>query len=89
MNGGVLHAAETCSSANIDDALAGYAFFGFDAVRPIFDSARQAIGASSDLDELESTLNHKYTQQISSDSVISDAFVAALAQNPASFSPLQ
>ena len=89
MNGGVLHAAETCSPDDIDDALEGYAFFGFDTVRPIFTDARHAIDAGSETDELESTLNQRYTQHIPSDSALSDAFVTALAQNPASFSPLQ
>ncbi|MEM6474059.1 MAG: hypothetical protein AAF802_31200 [Planctomycetota bacterium] len=89
MNGGVLHAAETCSSDDIDNALAGYAFFGFDNVHPIFSDARQAIDAGSDLAELESTLDQRYLQQIPSDSTLSNAFEASLAQHPASFSPLQ
>jgi len=88
MNGGVLHAIECCTDAELDAALAGYRFFGFDSVTSIFSDARSAIDSESDLKAAEPMFDARYTEMIPSDLPLRDAFEHNFAKNSANFSPL-
>ncbi|WP_220433203.1 hypothetical protein [Cognatiluteimonas lumbrici] len=82
MNGGVTHALESLSQAEILAAVAGFEFFG------LTDAARVFQQAPGDSDEAENRLNQLYFAAVPTDEALADAFGLKLASTPEAFAPL-
>ena len=81
MNGGVLHALESCSEAQITTAASGYRFFGFaeaaDMVETSLAELRGIQSRGSDLtqlENLESALDERYATHVPDDHALVVAF---------------
>jgi hypothetical protein len=82
MNGGVQHAAETISPADISAAAEGFLFFGFEDVAMLL----REVVESNDLDA--ELADKAYTEVISSEQVLSERFREVLSSRPHAFAPL-
>ena len=82
MNGGVDHALEVLSRAELMAAIAGYRYFGFDVVALLLEQA-DAVSASD-----AGVLNSSYWREISGDAAIAGAFRQKLLSLPDAFAPV-
>ena len=81
MNGGVLHAIETCSEAQITAAASGYRFFGqAEAASTVEAALAELRGIQSrgsdltELEDLESVLDARYATHVPDDQALVVAF---------------
>lgn len=82
MNGGVGHAIEVLSAAEIAEAAAGFRYFSFNEVGQLLeDAVRKGVDDSDVVDQ-------RYAQFIPDDGAIVDRFRAILLSSPSAFSPL-
>ncbi|MEJ0049084.1 MAG: hypothetical protein WDN04_25455 [Rhodospirillales bacterium] len=90
MNGGVLHALECLTPQELEAAISGYRFFGFDNVGDLLIEARLATETSDEdeLDLLEAKLDNLYGDLIPTDSTLDDRFEVHFRGNPTHFAPL-
>ena len=82
MNGGVTHALESLSRADILAAVAGFEFFG------LTDAARVFQQVPGDSGEAENRLNQLYFAAVPTDEALAHAFGLKLASTPEAFAPL-
>ena len=85
MNGGVEHAIETLSSAEMSVGIAGYRYFSFhDVARMLEDAAGEGL---DDEDDAEAA-DHRYAEIIPEDRVVLERFRAVFAVSPSAFGPV-
>ena|SRR5690348_16825485 len=79
MNGGVVHALECLSSAQVAAAIAGFKYFGLTTAAYVFEQPPDASA--------EQHLNHMYWQAVPNDEVLAHAFRIKLVASPEAFAP--
>jgi hypothetical protein len=89
MNGGVLHAVNCLTAAELADAQAGYRFYGLDAGASLLSRARTILEAGEDLGDHETALDGEYSDLIPSDSSLVERFEEHLKSSPSNFAPLR
>ena len=94
MNGGVLHALETCSEAQIDAVAGGYRFFRLDAAASMVEAALaelRAIQSQGDdlreLERLEIALDERYGTHVPDDRTLTMAFERVFELRRTDFQP--
>lgn len=87
MNGGVLNAVEICDESTIEDAIAGYRFFGFESIGELITNAKDVIRGGVNLGSREHFFDSSY-RQIASDAAIYRAFELHVTAHPEQFAPL-
>jgi len=88
MNGGVLHAVECLTPAEMSEAQSGYRFFGLDAVADLLSHARRVFEADEDLGSQESQLDRQYAALIPDDGALVARFEKHWREHPSDFAPL-
>lgn len=89
MNGGVLHAAECLTPAELAAALRGYRFYGFDGIVPIMEAAQNVPADDDEADELEGRLDAEYAATVSDgDTALVRQFQQHFAAHPEQYAPL-
>ena len=94
MNGGLLHSVENRRQEGLDQAAAGYRYFGLgDAADVVESVARQAAAIDLDVDpdaaeRLEAEADDLYAAVIPDDSTIAEQFERLFRQQPEAFAPL-
>jgi hypothetical protein len=88
MNGGVLHAVELLSNAQLRAAMEGYSYFGFTESAQLLFRAREIFNRDCDLERHELELDREYEQHIPDDTAIVRRFEQRLASHPGEFAPL-
>ncbi len=86
MNGGVFHAIETHSAVELREAIAGFRFFGLEAVAEFLERAYRT--PRTDWGRLEGETDRKYGRLVPSDSFLSSAFERHFAVHRDLYSPL-
>jgi hypothetical protein len=89
MNGGVLHAIECLTADQLNDAEAGYRFYGFDAVASLLSRARSLNEAGIGQGTHEGQLDKEYDALSSSDESLVVRFERRLKSNPSDFESLR
>jgi len=89
MNGGVLHAVECMTAAELSDAEAGYRYYGLDGVASLLSQARAIFEAADDPGSHEQQLDGDYAFMIPSDSSLVERFNKGLESSPSDFAPLR
>jgi hypothetical protein len=87
MNGGVLHAVECLTAAEMSAAQSGYRFFGLDAVADLLAQARRVFEADDDVESQEPRLDQQYAALVLSDSSLAERFEKHWRENPSDFAP--
>ena len=83
MNGGIDHAVEVLSPAQVSSALSGYRYFGLGHVAELLQ------GISMPLTEAQAEkLNKEYGALVPSDSTLMHAFQVKLLASPKAFAPV-
>ena len=95
MNGGVLHALETCSEAQINAAAGGYRFFGLDGAASMVEAALvelrgiQSVGDGlRELERLEVDLDERYATHVPDDRALTVAFERIFELQRTDFQPV-
>ena len=88
MNGGVLHAVDCLSSAQLTDSQAGYRFFGFPSTAELLEKAHHGSTDEHDLDGIEAALDQEYWSHIPDDSTLVARFEAHYKLNLQDYCPL-
>ena len=88
MNGGVLHAAECLTEAQVRAAADGYVYFGFSLVASLVREARSVIDDGRDLSEHERQFNERYWGAIPNDGTLVRAFEADFVARPEHYAPV-
>lgn len=88
MNGGVLHAVECLTGAQLAAATAAYRFFGLDLVAELLLDARRVFEMNVGLEDAESKLDSRYAELIPDDSLLEERFENHLRAMPSDFAPL-
>src|SRR5258708_14225788 len=70
----------------LDDAKAGYRFFGFDDVVVVLTDAKALVESGAELDSFDAEFDRRYSA-LANYSVLFDRFAAHLAGTPPDFSP--
>jgi hypothetical protein len=83
VNGGVEHAFEVLSTAELDAAIAGFKHFHLAEVASVLTALRASL-EDAELD----TLQERYGTMVPNDAVITAAFQARLAECPDDFAPI-
>ena len=81
MNGGVVHALEGLSPAELAAAIAGFKYFGLTAAAHVFEQV------PDDTEETEERLDQMYWQAVPSDDALVHAFRIKLVASPEAFAP--
>jgi hypothetical protein len=89
MNGGVLHAVECLTAAELTDAEAGYRFYGLAEVAALLSRARELFVVGDDLEDYEQQLDLQYEALIPSDSSLVECFEKRLQTSPTDFARLR
>jgi hypothetical protein len=91
MNGGVLHASESLTPEELEAAILGYHFYGFDDVVNLVIESRSAVERNDqeELEILEIKLDKRYSDFIDGDSKLVEHFKIYFQNNPAHFAPLE
>jgi len=93
MNRGLLDAVESCTDAELEQALDGYRYFGLaEAATVIADVAVRARRGTFDenaLDALENEADKLYAKAVPRDGVLVDAFEARYHADPNAFAPVE
>ena len=84
MNGGVIHAVEVLSPAELEAAAAGFRFFAFPEIANLLLETR----ASEHSEASEIAFNQRYWHLIPDDAPIVARFRAIFASSPGSFRPV-
>src|SRR5260370_407399 len=82
MNGGVLHAVECLTAAELCSAEAGYRFYGLDGVASFVSRARTIFETGDGLAIHEQKLDRQSAAMIPSDSSLAERFKERLKSNP-------
>ncbi len=90
MNGGVFHCVhEALSASELEAAITGYAYFGFDGVVTIL---REAVAVEFPWEESQEAASldfeARYAAAIPTDEVIADRFEIRLTTDPQDFAPI-
>jgi hypothetical protein len=88
MNGGVLHAVESLSAAELAEAESGYRFFSLGAVADLLARARKIVEADQDLESYELQLDQDYAALIPDDSALYKQFQCIYITRPAEFATI-
>jgi hypothetical protein len=94
MNGGLLHSVENHSQGQIEQAIAGYRYFGLDDAAAVVESvARRAASLDLDADDdsaerLEVHADESYAAVVPDDATLAASFEQLYEQRPEAFSPL-
>ena len=88
MNGGVLHAVECLSPAQLTESEAGFRFFGLSSTAELLQRAREIVSVGKDLEEYGSTFDQEYWGQIPDDSTLVKRFELHHESHPSDYSPL-
>lgn len=81
MNGGVVHALQCLSQAEIVAAIAGFNYFGLTEASRVFEQL------PDDSEETEERLNQMYWAAVPSDETLAHAFRVKLLSSPEAFAP--
>ncbi len=87
-NGGVLHAVECFTEAELADAESGYRFFGLNDVAGLLSHAKVLFRAGDDLETHEFQLDQQYGGLIPSDCSLAHRFETRLRSHPEDFAPI-
>lgn len=89
MNGGLLHAVESCTADEVAAAVRGYRYFGLDAAAVVLEDVARSWGDGDldlpDSERLEVEANERYDSAVPDDEVLVTAFVARLQTEPSVF----
>ena len=83
MNGGVVHALECLSQAEISAAIAGFDYFG------LTEAAKVLKEAPDESEETEERLNQLYWAAVPNDETLAHAFRVKLLASPEAFAPTE
>ncbi len=93
MNGGLLHAVQSCTPDEVAAAVRGYRFFGLESAAAVLeDVARSWADGSLDLadeEQLENEANERYYAAVPDDEVLMAAFVARVQAEPTAFDTIR
>ena len=95
MNGSLLHSVENHSQEELEQAVAGYRYFGLgDAAEVVESVARRAAAIDLDVDSdtaerLEAEADDRYAAAIPDDSTLAEQFERLFRQRPEAFAPLR
>lgn len=95
MNGGLLHSVVNHSQEELEEAAAGYRYFGLgDAAEVVESVVRRAAAIDLDVDpdaaeRLEAEADDRYAAVIPDDSTLADRFERLFRQRPEAFAPLR
>lgn len=94
MNGGVWDMLDCLDEQELEEALAGYEYFGLGALRGVFVEARAALDAYDDdaepadgAEHPEAVADRKYAQLVPDDEHLSRVFVEMYRASPDRFAP--
>jgi hypothetical protein len=88
MNGGVLDALEYFGSDRLEDAEAGYRYFGLEGVADLLNEAKSTSKADDDLDLWEAELDRRYSAIVPNDSTLVARFEMIFRRSPSEFAPI-
>jgi hypothetical protein len=88
MNGGVLHAIESCSPPQLGQAKLGFEYFGLSAVVALISKAELLIRETAEPGDFERELVMAYGST-ATDQILFDRFLQRLDQAAAAFEPIQ
>jgi hypothetical protein len=89
MNGGVFHAIELLSEDELDEAIAGYQFFGLDSVQKVFVHAKDMARKGEEIGPYEAVFNSDYQKLIPSDAALGFAFEQHFNNNPQDYARMK
>lgn len=93
MNGGLLHAVESCASDEVHDGINGYRYFGLhdaaDVVRDVVDRWGDGDLDLAAAEALEIEADERYAQAVADDAHLISAFELRFEERPSEFAPLQ
>jgi hypothetical protein len=87
MNGGVLHALEHFKSDELEDAGAGYRFFGLERVAELLNEAKSILKTGDNLSLWEAELDRRYYAIVPDDSILFARFETIFRRGPSEFAP--
>ena len=82
MNGGVAHAIESLSQAEIAAAIDGFNYFGLTDASHVFEQR------PDDSEDVEERLNMMYRTAVPNDQILAHAFRVKLISTPSAFAPI-
>lgn len=90
MNGGLRHSVENHSPDELEQAVAGYRYFGLEDAAAVVESvARRAAAIDPDVAErLEAEADDRYAAVVPDDSTLAARFEQLFRQKPEAFAPL-
>jgi hypothetical protein len=88
MNGGVLHAVQFCSHAQLRDAKAGYVYLGLEKAVSVIAKAEAVLRNEDDPGDFERELDAEY-YAAASDAHLSAQFMEKFEREPHDFAPVQ
>lgn len=89
MSGGLLDAVERHSKEEIDQAVAGFRYFGHDdAAAVVVSIAQQVAGVDIDAEQLEAEANDRYAVAVPDDETLAARFEQVFRERRDAFAPL-
>jgi len=88
MNGGVLDALEHFGSDGLEDAEAGYRYFGLEDIADLLNEAKSISKTGDDLDLWEVELDRRYGAIIPNDATLAARFEMIFHRSPSEFAPI-
>lgn len=88
MNGGLANCLEVLDEEQVRNAISGYRFFGFEEAANLIVEALRDLDNDVDPEELEETYDGDFFDLVPDDEIVSEAFEAKLAEDPAAFAPV-
>lgn len=87
-SGLILDALEHFGSDRLEDAAAGYRYFGLEGVADLLNEAKCTSKADDDLDLWEAELDGRYSAIVPDDSMLFTRFEMIVRLSPAEFAPI-
>jgi hypothetical protein len=88
MNGGVLDALEHFGTDELEDAEAGYRYFGLEGVADLLNEAKSISKTGDDLDLWETELDRRYGAIVPNDTTLVARFEMIFHRTPSEFAPI-
>ncbi|MBK1884517.1 hypothetical protein JIN85_19025 [Luteolibacter pohnpeiensis] len=87
INGGVLHAVECLTEIELNEAEAGYRFYGLDSISSMLSRAKGILISGEDTEDYESVLDEEYYEKIPDDDFLVGTFENHFRSNPSAYEP--
>lgn len=84
-----MHAVGCLNSTQLDEAQAGYKYFGFGEIAELIGKAKIILDAADDTDEQELAFDNAYWKQIPDDAVLVARFEKQFALDRFEFAPIR